>query len=268
MKKIRIAISGPMGRMGQMLVKEVQKNKHTCLSTVIVRKNSPFVNQDIGEKIGIGAIGVLIRETLNIEKNDFDILIDFTNPSSTLNYLKYCSKFKKNIVIGTTGFTQQEQKTIKLYSQKIGIILSSNFSIGINLLFQLIEHTTKVIGNNFDIDILETHHRNKIDSPSGTALSMAKVILKSMNWKNLKNHSIYHTNGIIQKRDKNKIGFSIVRSGNIVGKHTIMFTGNNEQIKISHTAFNRTNFSKGAVQSAIWISNKNKGLFNMLDVIS
>lgn len=268
MKKIRIAITGPMGRMGQMLVKEVQKNKNTCLSTVLVEKNHPLVNQDIGEKIGIGKIGILISDTLDIKKNNFDVLIDFTKPDGTLNYLQYCSEFKKNIVIGTTGFSEEDIKIIKLNSQKISIILSSNFSIGINLLFQLIQKTTQIIGNHSDIDIIEFHHRNKIDAPSGTALSIAEVISKVMNWKDLDKHSIYHKKGITKIREKNKLGFSMIRAGDIVGKHTVMFSNSTEEIKITHSAFNRISFAKGAVQAAIWIHKKSKGLFNMTDVLS
>lgn len=267
-EKTRIAITGPMGRMGKILIREIQKNKYTSLTTALVQKNHELVGQDIGETIGIGNIGVLITDELNTKKNNFDVLIDFTKPSSTLEYLQYCQKFKKNIVIGTTGFTKEEINIIKSFSQKISIIIASNFSIGINLLFQLIEKTTQIIGENSDIDIIEQHHRNKIDAPSGTALAIGDVISKVMNWEDLNTHSIYYKKGITGIREPKKIGFSIVRAGNIIGKHTVIFSSSGEEIKITHTASNRTSFAKGAIQSALWIHKKNHGLFGMTDVLS
>ncbi|QIQ41749.1 MAG: 4-hydroxy-tetrahydrodipicolinate reductase [Buchnera aphidicola (Microlophium carnosum)] len=266
-KKTRIAVTGPMGRMGQMLVKEIQKNKHAYLTTALVKTSHPLIGKDIGEILKIGKMDVLISDILNIKKHDFDVLIDFTKPSSTLQYLQYCNKFKKNIIIGTTGFSREEMNTVKSYSQNIAMIISSNFSIGINLLFQLIEKTAQIIGKNSDIDIIEYHHRNKIDAPSGTALAMGEVISKVMHW-DLNKHSIYYKKGITGIRETKKIGFSIVRAGNIIGKHTIMFSSSGEEIKITHTASNRISFAQGAIQSAIWIHKKNLGLFEMKDVLS
>ncbi|QCI22029.1 4-hydroxy-tetrahydrodipicolinate reductase [Buchnera aphidicola] len=266
-QKTRIAISGPIGRMGQKLVQEIQKNKYTSLTVALLKKKHALVNKDIGEIIGIGKIGVLTTDELNIKKHDFDILIDFTTTNSTLEHLEYCNKFKKNMVIGTTGFSKKEFEIIKQYSNNIAMVVSSNFSIGINLMFELIKKTTKIIGKNSDINIIEYHHRNKIDAPSGTALSLGKIISKVMKW-DLNQNSIYYTKGITGIREKNKIGFSIIRSGNIVGKHTVMFSIEGEEIEITHTASNRASFAKGAIQSALWIHKKQKGLFNMMDVLS
>ncbi|AHG60224.1 4-hydroxy-tetrahydrodipicolinate reductase [Buchnera aphidicola] len=265
-KITRIAITGPMGRMGQILIQEIQKNKNTCLTAALVEKKHPLVNKDIGETLGIGKIGVLITDELN-KTQDFDVLIDFTRPNATLNYLQYCSKLKKNIVIGTTGFSTEEINIIKKHSEKTAVIISSNFSIGINLLFQLIQKTTQIIGKKSDIDILEFHHRNKVDAPSGTALSIGEIIAKIMKW-DLNKNSIYYKKGITGTRKENKIGFSIVRAGDIIGKHTVMFSSPGEEIKITHTASNRICFAKGAIESAIWIHQKKTGLFDMTDVLS
>ncbi|AYN24895.1 4-hydroxy-tetrahydrodipicolinate reductase [Buchnera aphidicola] len=267
-KKItRIAITGATGRMGQVLVKEIQKNKNTILTAALVKKNHLLIGQDIGDSIGIGTIGVSINNTINIEKNKFDVLIDFTQPNSTLHFLEKCCKFKKNIIIGTTGFSNEEIKTIHSYSKKIALMISSNFSLGINLLCQLIQKTTKVLGNSSDIDIIEFHHRNKIDIPSGTALTIGETISKVMNWE-LNKHSLYYKKGITKKiRETKKIGFSSIRSGNIIGKHTVLFSNSSEEIKITHSAFNRKSFAKGAIEAAIWIHEKNQGLFNMKDMI-
>ncbi|QCI22603.1 4-hydroxy-tetrahydrodipicolinate reductase [Buchnera aphidicola] len=266
-KKTRIAITGPMGRMGQMLIKEIHKHENAYLTAALVQKNHPLIGKDIGDILKIGKMNVCLTEMLNIKKNDFDVLIDFTKPSSTLEYLQYCNKFKKNIIIGTTGFSKEEINMMKSYSQNIAMIVSSNFSIGINLLFQLIEKTTQVIGKNSDIDIIEYHHRNKIDSPSGTALAIGEVISKVMNW-DLNTHSIYYKKGINKIRDGKKIGFSTVRAGSIIGKHSVMFSSSSEEIKITHTASNRKAFAKGAIHSALWIHKKNAGLFDMKDVLS
>lgn len=265
--KIRIAITGPLGRMGQILIKEIIKNQYTSLTTVFIQKNHKLIGQDIGIILGIGKSNVLISDDFHIQKNNFDVLIDFTNPNSSLQYLEHCNAFKKNIVIGTTGFSEKEKEIIKSYSKNIGIIMSSNFSIGINILFELIRKTTNIIGNNSDIDIIEYHHRNKIDAPSGTALEMGEIISNVMNW-DLNKNSLYYQKGITGVRKNNKIGFSMVRSGDIIGKHTVMYSSPGEEIRITHTASNRMSFAQGAVRSALWIYKENSGLFNMKDVLS
>ncbi|CAL4319768.1 4-hydroxy-tetrahydrodipicolinate reductase [Buchnera aphidicola] len=266
-KKTRIAIAGAMGRMGITLIKEIQKNKNTILSAALVLKNNPFITKDIGEIIGIGRVGVLISDTLDEKQHDFDVLIDFTKSSSTLKYLKQCSMLKKNIVIGTTGFSQEEKSIIQSYSKKIAIVMSSNFSIGINLLLQLVQKTTETIGDKSDIEIIEYHHRNKLDAPSGTALSIGEAIAKVMNW-DLKKQSIYSREKNKKIREQNKIGFSTIRAGDIIGKHTVMYASDGEQINITHIASNRHAFSKGAIQAAIWLHQKKIGLFNMEHVLS
>lgn len=267
-KKItRIAITGAMGRMGKILIKEIQKNKNAILTCAIVKKNHPLIHYDIGEAIGIGKIGVCIKDSLNIEKNNFDVLIDFTKPSSTLYFTKQCYNFKKNVIIGTTGFSDEEISIINSYSKNIALIISSNFSIGINLICELVQKTSKILGKNSDIDIIEFHHRNKVDIPSGTALTIGKNIANAMNWE-LNQHSLYYKKGITKKiRETKKIGFSSIRSGNIIGKHTIIFSNKDEEIKINHVAFNRKSFAKGAIEAAIWIHTKNTGLFNINDIL-
>ncbi|WP_425619734.1 4-hydroxy-tetrahydrodipicolinate reductase [Buchnera aphidicola] len=265
--QIRIAITGPLGRMGQTLVKEIIKNKKTSLTTVLIQNDHKLIGQDIGQILGIGKIGVLISDTLNIIDNDFDVLIDFTTPTSTLKYLKYCNKLNKNIVIGTTGFSSEEIEVIKMFSKNIAIIMSSNFSLGMNIMFQLIKTTTKIIGDTADIDVIEYHHRNKLDAPSGTALTLGEIISKEMKW-DLNKHSLYYQKGITNIRENSKIGFSMIRSGNIVGKHTVMFSNSGEEIKITHTASSRESFAQGAIYAALWIQKKYTGLFDMTNVLS
>ncbi|HXK00318.1 MAG TPA: 4-hydroxy-tetrahydrodipicolinate reductase, partial [Buchnera sp. (in: enterobacteria)] len=266
-KPIRLGISGALGRMGKTLIKEITKEKNVILNTAIVRKKNIFVQKDIGEIINIGAIGIKISTSLEEEIDNFDVLIDFSTPNNTMENLNICAKYKKNIVIGTTGFNQIEKNNIQSISNKIGIILSTNFSIGINIILKLLEITTHAISNDTDIEIIESHHRNKIDAPSGTALTLGETIAKTMKW-NLDSNSLYRKKGLIGKREKQKIGFSMIRAGDIVGEHTVIFANTGERLEISHKASNRIPFSQGAIQAAIWLYTKKTGLFNMQDVLN
>lgn len=266
-KLIRLGISGALGRMGKILTKEITKKKDIILNTAIVKKKNIFIQRDIGEIINIGAINVKINDSLEEEIDNFDILIDFSTPKNTIENLNICEKYKKNIVIGTTGFNQIEKKNIQSISKNIGIILSSNFSIGINIILKLLETTTHAMSNDTDIEIIESHHRNKIDAPSGTALTLGETIAKKMKW-NLDNNSLYRRKGLIGKREKQKIGFSIIRAGDIVGEHTVIFASTGERLEISHKASNRIPFAQGAIQAAIWLNTKKTGLFTMQDVLN
>ena len=266
-KPIRLGISGALGRMGKILIKEINKENNIILNTVIVKKKNIYLKQDIGEIINIGALGVKINDSLEEEINNFDILIDFSTPKNTIKNLHICEKYKKNIVIGTTGFNQIEMNNIQSISKNIGIILSANFSIGINIILKLLEITTHAVSDDTDIEIIESHHRNKIDAPSGTALTLGTTIAKKMKW-NLDSDSLYRTKGLIGKREKQKIGFSIIRAGDIVGEHTVIFANTGERLEISHKASNRIPFAQGAIQAAIWLYTKKMGLFTMQDVLN
>lgn len=267
--KLKIAISGALGKMGRNLIYEIHKTKNISLSAAIVKKNSPFIQQDIGIVTNIGKIGIPITTSLKNNLNKFDILIDFTNPKTTLKNLCICAMEKKKIVIGTTGFTEIEQDKIKYFSNKISIIQSSNYSVGINIIMSLLEKTSKIIGNNTDIEIIEKHHNQKIDSPSGTALEIGKKICQTMNW-NFKDKAVYERISTTKPRTKNEIGFSSIRAGNIIGEHKVLFANNEEHIEITHKAINRSIFAQGAIKAAIWLSlNNNKyGLFNMNNVLN
>ncbi|XBC38311.1 MAG: 4-hydroxy-tetrahydrodipicolinate reductase [Buchnera aphidicola (Floraphis choui)] len=269
-KLFRIAISGARGKMGTSLIKEILKNnyKNIFLSSVIVKKEDSSIGQDIGKIIGIKNAGVCVSDSLKKEINKFDILIDFTNPTSTIKHLKICALNNKKIVIGTTGLSNTDIKTIKILSQKISIVFSPNYSIGINLMLSLLKKTSTTIGKDSDIEIIEAHHREKKDAPSGTAIEMGKVISNEMNW-NFQKQAIYTRNGLTRKRRENEIGFSSIRAGDIIGDHTAIFASPGERIEITHKATNRSIFSKGAIKAAIWLMlQKKAGLFNMLDVLN
>lgn len=268
-KPLRIALSGALGKMGQNLIKELQITQNIILSLAIIKKNESnsqkmlkkIINTDNKNKI-------ITSDCLKNNINLFDVLIDFSNPKATINHLEICAQSNKKVVIGTTGFNQKEDYIIHQLSKKISIVKSSNYSIGINLMLRLLELTTQIMGNNSDIEIIESHHHQKIDAPSGTAISLGKKIAHTMNW-NFKKHAVFTRSGLIGPRKKNEIGFSTIRAGDIVGKHTVIFENKDERITIKHKANNRSIFSKGAVKSAFWLNTINKpGLFNMSNVLN
>ncbi|CAL4042279.1 4-hydroxy-tetrahydrodipicolinate reductase [Buchnera aphidicola (Takecallis arundicolens)] len=259
-KNLRIAITGAYGRMGSNLIQTIQEYKNINLACAIVKKKTINILTKKQEKI-------LIYTKIEQAIENFDVLIDFSTPKNTLKNLYFCEKYNKNIIIGTTGFNTHEHDIIKNISKKIGIVISSNFSIGINLIFRLLKQISNTLDDSYDIEIIESHHRNKIDSPSGTALSMGEIIAKSKKW-NLNTYGVYRKKQITDIREKNKIGFSIIRGGDIIGEHQVMFLTSGEKITLSHQASNRNTFSKGAIQAAIWITQQTSGLFNMMDVLN
>ncbi|PPI87958.1 4-hydroxy-tetrahydrodipicolinate reductase [Candidatus Pantoea edessiphila] len=257
MDNIRVAITGPKGRMGKNLILAA-KQENISIGGILVKPGSLTV--DCNE------IDIKVTDNIYNIIDNFDVLIDFTNPKSTLKYLDICRIYKKSMVIGTTGFDQTENKLIDIASKEIAIILSPNFSIGMNVILKLLEKTTKIIGNNSDIEIIEAHHRNKIDAPSGSALNMGKVIANVMNWQ-FDQHVVYNRHGSISKRKNQSIGFSTIRAGDIIGEHTAIFANMYERIEITHKVNNRMNFALGAIKATKWLKNKQSGLFNMWDVL-
>jgi len=254
MKKINITITGALGRMGRILIKKISKNKNLRLFSLTDLKS--------GKKID----GIKIQKN-NIEAfRKTDVIIDFSRPEGSLEVLNYAKKLKKKIVIGTTGFNSKQNNRIKNYSRKIAIFKSGNMSLGINLLEYIVSIFSKKIPANYQIGISDDHHKRKVDYPSGTALMLANAVSKGKN-KNL--HSIkgkmfLNKSGNLQK---NKINFFITRKGNTIGKHSVNFNNNIENIELKHTAFSRDLFADGALNAAIWVSKKNKGLFNMQDML-
>jgi 4-hydroxy-tetrahydrodipicolinate reductase len=253
MKKINITITGALGRMGKILIKRISKNKNLKLFSLTDLKSGKIVNGIKTQKNNLGAF----KKT--------DVIIDFSRPKASLEVLNYAKKLKKKIVIGTTGFTKQQNNLIKNYSKKIAIFKSGNMSLGINLLEYIVNILSKKIPNDYHIGINDDHHRKKIDYPSGTALMLANAVCKGKN-KNLeliKGKTFLNKKGNLQK---NKINFFITRKGNTIGKHSVLFNNKIENIELKHTAFSRELFADGALNAAIWISKKNKGLFNMQDM--
>jgi 4-hydroxy-tetrahydrodipicolinate reductase len=253
MKKINITITGAFGRMGKILIKRISKKKNMKLFSLTDLKSGKIIN------------GIKTQEN-NLEAfKKTDVIIDFSRPKASLEILNYAKKLKKKVVIGTTGFTKQQNNLIKNYSKKIAIFKSGNMSLGINLLEYIVSILSKKIPNDYHIGINDNHHRKKVDFPSGTALMLANAVCKGKN-KNLeliKGKTFLNKKGSLQK---NKINFFITRKGNTIGKHSVLFNNKIENIELKHTAFSRELFADGALNAAIWISKKNKGLFTMQDM--
>ncbi len=263
---IKVAITGAAGRMGKSLINACAQSHEISLGAAIEHPDSDSLNMDAGVVAGIGALDVEITDSLEDSIDKFDTLIDFTRPEITLANLEKCRKNSKSIVIGTTGFTAQQTESIKQAAREIPVILAPNMSVGVNLCLKLLATAAKVLGDEVDIEIIEAHHRHKVDAPSGTALRMGEVIAESLG-RDLSECAIYGREGIGKERDRQTIGFSTIRAGDIVGDHTVMFADIGERIEITHKASSRMTFANGAVRAAIWLKDKNSGLFDMQDVL-
>ena len=262
----RIAITGAAGRMGKTLIEAVANAEGCELGAAIERPDSSLIGADAGELAGIGKNGVAVVGDINASLNDFDVLIDFTIPAATLANIEACQSAGKKIVIGTTGFTPEEQAKIDAAAEVIGVCKASNFSTGVNLCFKLLDIAARVLGDDVDIEVYEAHHRHKIDAPSGTALSMGEAVANALD-RNLREVAVYGREGQTGERDPKTIGFATVRAGDIVGDHTVMFAAEGERVEITHKASSRMSFARGAVRAAGWLAAKESGFFDMQDVL-
>jgi 4-hydroxy-tetrahydrodipicolinate reductase len=262
----RIAIIGASGRMGKALIEAVATNLHATLSAAVGRPGSSLLGADAGEIAGIGKKGVFLVDDLATVIDKFDVLIDFTTPTTTLANAELCATHGKGIVVGTTGFSAAEKQTLLAYQQQIPLCIAANFSTGVNLCLKLLQTAAQVLGADSDIEIVEAHHRHKVDSPSGTALRMGEVIAETLN-RDLDQVAIYGREGQIGPRNRENIGFATVRGGDVVGDHTVMFLADGERVEITHKASSRMSFARGAVRAAVWLHSQPKGLFDMQDVL-
>ena len=266
MSEIRIAIVGAPGRMGRNLIQAAQQAEGVALGAALARSGSSLLGVDAGELAGIGKTGVIVTDDLLQVVNDFDVLIDFTRPEGTLEYLAFCRAHQKAMVIGTTGFDEAGKEAIRAAAEEIGIVFAANFSVGVNLVLNLLQQAAKVMGDYADIEIVEAHHRHKVDAPSGTALAMGEAIADAMDW-NLDEHAVYAREGHTGERKAQTIGFATVRAGDIVGEHTAMFADIGERVEITHKASSRMTFANGAVKAASWLKDKKSGLYDMRNVL-
>ncbi|MFY1027259.1 4-hydroxy-tetrahydrodipicolinate reductase [Actinobacillus seminis] len=264
---LKIAVAGAGGRMGRQLIQAIQAAEGVILGAAFERRGSSLIGADAGELAGVGRLDVAVSDNLEAQKDQFDVLIDFTRPEGTLAHLNFCVAHSKKMIIGTTGFDDAGKAAIQRAAEKIAIVFASNFSVGVNLVFKLLEKAAKVMGDYCDIEIVEAHHRHKVDAPSGTALSMGEHIAKTLG-RDLKTHGIFCRDGITGERKRDEIGFATIRAGDVVGEHTVWFADIGERVEISHKASSRMTFANGAVRAAKWLVQKPQGLFDMTDVLS
>ncbi|MFZ2290447.1 MAG: 4-hydroxy-tetrahydrodipicolinate reductase [Halopseudomonas yangmingensis] len=262
----RIAVIGAAGRMGKALIEAIGQTEGAQLSAAIERPQSSLVGADAGELAGVGRLGVVIAGSLEQVLGDFDVLIDFTHPSSTLVNLQLCRVHGKAMVIGTTGFSEAEKAQIADAARDIPVVLAANFSVGVNLCLKLLDMAARVMGEDADIEIIEAHHRHKVDAPSGTALRMGEVVAEALG-RDLRKVAVYGREGQTGARERDTIGFATVRAGDVVGDHTVLFATEGERVEITHKASSRLTFARGAVRSALWLQGHDSGLFDMQDVL-
>ncbi len=263
---IRVAVVGASGRMGLCLLKATDLAESATLSVAVSRASSSSCGKDAGELVGIGTQGIRVLDDLANALDQFDVLIDFTRPEPSMHYIELCRQAGKKIVIGTTGYTDAQKALMTDAAKEIAIVFSPNMSVGVNLSLKLLEMTAKVMGNYTDIEVIEAHHRHKVDAPSGTALRMGEVIADALG-RDLKECAIYGREGDTGERDRKTIGFSTIRAGDIVGEHTVMFADEGERLEITHKATSRMTFANGAVRAAVWLENQGNGLYDMQDVL-
>lgn len=263
---IRIAVVGATGRMGLCLIKAAALADKAELSVAVSRPESIAIGTDAGELAGISAVGVKVVDDLASVVEQFDVLIDFTRPDVSMEYIDICRKAGKKIVIGTTGYSDAQKARIAEAARDVSIVLAPNMSVGVNLSLKLLEMTARVMGDYTDIEVIEAHHRHKVDAPSGTALRMGEVVAGALG-RDLKDCAIYGREGNTGERDRKTIGFSTIRAGDIVGEHTVMFADEGERVEITHKATSRMTFANGAVRAAVWLTDKQTGLYDMQDVL-
>ena len=264
----RIAVIGATGRMGKILIETVAATASTQLTAAIDKPNSSLIGVDSGELAGLGKKnGIAIESSLASAIDNFDVLIDFTTPQTTLANLDICAKNKKPIVIGTTGFTNKELASLEKFRFQLPICKAANYSTGVTLCLKLLATASQVLGDDSDIEIYESHHRHKVDAPSGTALAMGKVVADTLN-RDLSKSAIFGREGQTGERKRDTIGFSTVRGGDVVGDHSVMFMAEGERVEITHKASSRMAFARGAVRAATWLVKQQNGLFDMQDVLN
>lgn len=262
----RIAVTGAAGRMGRTLIEAIAQRDNLRLCAATEHPESSLLGADAGEIAGLGRNGVLLCSELVAVVDDFDVLIDFTAPVATVANAALCAAHGKKMVVGTTGFDARQKDAVLAAAEKTALCMASNFSTGVNLCFKLLEVAAHVLGDEVDIEIVEAHHRHKVDAPSGTALSMGEVVAKALG-RDLDKVAVYGRQGQTGARADETIGFATVRAGDIVGDHTVMFAAEGERVEITHKASSRMAFARGAVRAAAWLADKEAGLFDMQDVL-
>ncbi|HED36250.1 MAG TPA: 4-hydroxy-tetrahydrodipicolinate reductase [Gammaproteobacteria bacterium] len=263
---LRIAITGAAGRMGKTLIEACCQAEGCRVSAAIERTGMSLIGADAGELAGVGRLDVKLVDDVADVVDDFDVLIDFTSIENTLSNLQVCRASNKKIIIGTTGFNEEQKQLIKAASQETALVFAPNMSVGVNLCLKLLQTAAAIFSEDYDIEVIEAHHRHKVDAPSGTALRMGEVIADTLG-RDLNECAVYGREGHTGVRKPDTIGFETIRAGDIVGEHTVLFATEGERVEITHKASSRMTFAKGAVRAASWLQSKENGLYDMQDVL-
>ncbi len=263
---IRIAIPGAAGRMGRTLIDACRRAEGMQLGVATERSGHELIGSDAGLVAGVGELGVAIGADLESVVDHYDVLIDFTAPAASLQHLDICRRHGKRVVIGTTGFDERQKQQLVEAAEDTGIVFAPNMSVGVNLCLKLLDMAARVLGDEVDIEVIEAHHRHKVDAPSGTALRMGEVLARALG-RDLKDCAVYGRQGITGARERKTIGFETIRAGDIVGEHTVMFAAEGERVEVTHKASSRMTFASGAVRAAGWLMAQPNGLYDMQDVL-
>ena len=262
----RVAVTGAAGRMGRTLIQAIHETDRMTLGAAFERPDISLIGSDAGELAGVGKLGVVVAGNLETQLDAFDVLVDFSVPEATLQSVALCRGAGKQLVIGTTGFEEDGLQAIRSAASDVAILMAPNMSVGVNVVFRLIEQAALALGDDVDIEIIEAHHRHKVDAPSGTAVRMGEIVAQALE-RNLADVAVYGREGITGARDRRTIGFETIRAGDIVGEHTVMFAGSGERIEITHRAQSRMNFARGALRAVQYLADKPNGLFDMQDLL-
>ena len=261
----RVAVAGASGRMGRMLIEAVRASGDCVLAGALDVPSSPAIGSDATAFLGV-ASGVPITADLRQGLQNAEVLIDFTRPEGTLAHLAICRELGVQAVIGTTGFTDAQKAEIAAHAQRTAIVMAPNMSVGVNVTLKLLEMAAKALSTGYDIEIIEAHHRHKVDAPSGTALKMGEVIAGALG-RDLKDCAVYAREGVTGERDPSSIGFATIRGGDIVGDHTVLFAGTGERIEITHKPSSRATYAQGSLRAVRFLRGKPHGMFDMFDVL-
>lgn len=262
---LKVVIAGVSGRMGHALLEGVFADSQLALHAALDRAESPMIGRDAGEQFG-QVSGVKISSDVNAALQGADVLIDFTRPEASMLYLEACQQAGVKLVIGTTGFSDSQKQMIAAAAEKIAIVFAPNMSVGVTLLINLVEQAARILREGYDIEVVEMHHRHKVDAPSGTALRLGEAAAKGIE-KTLKTCAVYAREGVTGEREAGTIGFSTMRGGDVVGDHTVVLAGIGERVELTHKASSRATFALGALRAAKYLETKTKGIFDMQDVL-
>jgi 4-hydroxy-tetrahydrodipicolinate reductase len=265
MLPMKIAIAGASGRMGRMLIEAVLNDADATLAGALDRSGSPQLGEDAGAFLG-APTGVVLSDDIDAVLSQADCLIDFTRPEGTMAHIEAALRHGTKLVIGTTGMTDAQRETVRAAGERIGVVFAANMSVGVNVTLKLLEFAARHFATGYDIEIIEAHHRHKVDAPSGTALAMGEAIAGALG-RDLKDCAVYDRHGVTGERDPSTIGFSAIRGGDIVGDHTVLFAGTGERIEITHKSASRVSYAQGALRAARFLVERGAGLYDMQDVL-